>query len=117
MSAIVEELAEVLRERRTASPESSYTASLFAGGLASISEKLREELDELIEAAAQMEGPESTSAKTDALVHEAADLWFHSMVLLTYQQTDPRRVLDELQRRFGTSGHAEKRMRETHEEE
>lgn len=112
MSAIIDDLTRVLRERRTASPESSYTASLFAGGLAKISLKLHEELDELLEAAEEFDGGESGSGNIGALVHEAADLWFHSMVLLTYHQIDPRLVLDELQRRFGTSGHEAKRSRE-----
>ena len=111
MSAIIHELARVLNDRRRASPESSYTASLLAGGLARISEKLREELDELIEAAEHLENQESTGRDTAALVHEAADLWFHSMVLLTRFEASPTLVLEALEQRFGVSGHEEKRSR------
>lgn len=111
MSDIIHELARVLNDRRKASPETSYAASLFNGGLVSISEKLREELDELIEAADHLENRESASKDTSAIVHEAADLWFHSMVLLTHCQVSPTLILEELERRFGTSGHEEKRSR------
>ncbi len=111
MSAIIHELARILNDRRRASPESSYTASLLAGGLAHISEKLREELDEFIEAAEHLENQESTGKDTAALVHEAADLWFHSMVLLTRYEANPTLVLEALEQRFGVSGHEEKRMR------
>lgn len=113
MSTIIHDLAQVLDERRTASPETSYTASLIAGGLASISEKLHEELDELIAAAEQLEGQEAAAMETGAIVHEAADLWFHCMVLLTRYRTSPTLVLEALEQRFGVSGHEEKRARRT----
>ena len=46
-----------------------------------------------------------------ALVQEVADLWFHCLVLLVHQNQDPQWVLDELRRRLGVSGHAEKAQR------
>ncbi|MFZ1324711.1 MAG: phosphoribosyl-ATP diphosphatase, partial [Candidatus Contendobacter sp.] len=45
------------------------------------------------------------------LVYEIADLWFHTLVLLAHQGLGPDAVLDELHRRFGTSGLAEKAAR------
>lgn len=111
MNTIIHELGRVLNDRRKASPETSYTASLLAGGLAGIAEKLREELDELIEAAELLENQESTGKNTGALVHEAADLWFHSMVLLIRFEVSPTLVLETLEQRFGVSGHEEKRSR------
>ena len=47
----------------------------------------------------------------DKIVYEVADLWFHTMVLLAEQNLHPDAVLDELQRRFGTSGLVEKASR------
>ena len=46
--------------------------------------------------------------RDDALVGEVADLWFHTLVLLIHLQQQPRWVLEELERRFGVSGHTEK---------
>jgi phosphoribosyl-ATP pyrophosphohydrolase len=45
------------------------------------------------------------------LIHETADLWFHTLVLLAQKGLHPSQVLEELQRRFGTSGIAEKASR------
>ena len=50
-------------------------------------------------------------ARNDALIGEVADLWFHTLVLLTHLEQEPRWVLDELERRFGTSGLVEKATR------
>jgi len=47
----------------------------------------------------------------DKIVYETADLWFHSMVLLAQQGLSPQDVLEELDRRFGLSGHDEKASR------
>ena len=52
------------------------------------------------------------SGQTDALVHETADLWFHTMVMLSHLGTDTKAVLDELNRRFGVSGFEEKSQRQ-----
>ncbi len=111
MSQIIEQLADTLRERRDASPETSYTASLLAAGVPKIRAKLEEELGELIEAAEALDSDRDAEEHARALVHEAADLWFHSMVLLVSQSVNPTLVLGELERRFGTSGHEEKRAR------
>lgn len=43
-----------------------------------------------------------------ALISETADLWFHSLVMLSHLEMDHQAVLDELARRFGISGHDEK---------
>ena len=47
----------------------------------------------------------------EALIAETADLWFHSLVMLSHLDLDHQRVLDELARRFGVSGHDEKASR------
>jgi phosphoribosyl-ATP pyrophosphohydrolase len=104
---IIEALTEVLAERRGADPDSSYVASLYARGLNRILEKVGEEATETILAAKDTD----PGQRDDALIGEVADLWFHCLVMLTHLNQDPGWVLDELARRFGTSGHEEKARR------
>jgi len=104
---ILDELNQVLLERRRASPDSSYVASLHAAGLNRILEKVGEEATEVIIAAKQAE----TDGSIEDLVKEVADLWFHTMVMLSHMGTDQNAVLEILADRFGTSGHEEKRSR------
>lgn len=106
--AILDELNQVLIDRRDASPESSYVASLHHAGLNRILEKVGEEATEVIIAAKQME----TDGSSEDLVKEVADLWFHSLVMLSHLGLDHYAVLGVLEERFGTSGHAEKRSRD-----
>lgn len=101
---IVEQLARVLEARRDSSTgEKSYTKSLLDAGMPKILAKIAEEHGEL---AAEL--PSGDEAK---VVHETADLLFHVMVGLTARHIPIERVLAELSRRFGTSGHAEKAAR------
>ena len=105
-------LSAVLAERRHADPGSSYVASLYADGLNRILQKVGEEATEVILAARDMESAGSASDDAaEALAAEVADLWFHSMVMLTHQGVPPQRVLDILAARFGTSGLTEKASR------
>lgn len=113
---VVTELAAVLQQRRTADPQSSYVAGLYAAGLNKILEKVSEEATEVILAARDLRDPSAVAAATPAalegaLANEVADLWFHSMVLLTECDIDPLQVLDILAERFGVSGIEEKRNR------
>ncbi len=101
------ELARVLEARRHAAPESSYVASLHHKGLNKILEKVGEECTETVIAAKDA----ATSQNTDDLVYETADLWFHTLVMLSHFNLGPDAVLDELARRFNVSGHAEKAAR------
>ena len=113
--AVIQELTDILRRRRNASPDASYTASLFAGGVNRILQKVGEEAVEVLLAAkdaAASSGNEGAPLGRDAaLIQEVADLWFHCLVLLVHQNQDPQWVLDELRRRLGVSGHAEKAQR------
>ena len=103
MSDVLERLAAVLEERKSAEAGSSYVASLYAKGLDAILKMIGEEATETVMAA-------KDGAK-DKIVYETADLWFHSMVLLAQQGLSPQDVLEELDRRFGLSGHDEKAAR------
>ncbi len=96
-------LQQVLRERLAADPDNSYVASLYAKGLDHILKKVGEESAEVIIAA---KGEDET-----ALVKEVADLWFHCMVLLVQKGLSSKDVLEELNQRFGISGHEEKASR------
>ena len=111
---VLAELTAVLQERRSADPDSSYVASLYAKGLNRILEKVGEEATETILAAKDADGRtagEDAEAVRTALVGETADLWFHTMVMLVHLDVDPEEVLRELERRFGLSGQAEKAAR------
>ncbi len=104
MNNTLEQLAEILEQRKTQSGDKSYVASLYAKGIDSILKKIGEEATEVVIAA-------KDGDKTQ-IVYETADLWFHCMVLLAQQNLHPNDVLNELQRRFGLSGLDEKAQRE-----
>jgi len=108
MSDVLEQLAQVLEERKQADPEKSYVASLHAKGLNKILEKVGEECTETLLAAKDAE----LSGETRELICETADLWFHSMVMLSRLGLSPQDVLDELANRFDLSGLEEKASRQ-----
>jgi phosphoribosyl-ATP pyrophosphohydrolase len=97
------ELAAIIKSRRDASTEQSYTKSLFAAGPARIAKKFGEEAIEAVIAA--------TEADRQALVGEAADVIYHLLVLLEARQIELVEVLSELERRTSQSGLAEKASR------
>ncbi|MEX1237111.1 MAG: phosphoribosyl-ATP diphosphatase [Pseudomonadales bacterium] len=106
---ILNRLDQVLRDRKSAAPDSSYVASLYAGGLNRILEKVGEEAVELIIAAKDADKVAGTNRQQ--VIHEAADLWFHTLVLLSELDLSPNDLLGELDHRFGTSGMDEKAAR------
>lgn len=106
---IIDKIGQILEARKRANPETSYVSELYKGGLDRILEKIEEESAELIVAASDAE----KSKKTDEVIHETADLWFHTLVLLAYLNESPHSILNELQKRFGTSGLTEKASRST----
>lgn len=100
---ILDHLEQVIAERRTASPETSYVAKLHARGLPVIARKLGEEG---VEAAVAL-----LSADDAELVGEAADIVFHLLVALNARGLSLADVKAELERREGVSGIAEKASR------
>ena len=100
---ILQQLAEVLEQRKQADADSSYVASLYRKGLDEILKKVGEEATETVIAAKGDDNQE--------LIKETADLWFHTLVLLAHKGLGPEQVLEELQRRFGLSGIDEKASR------
>lgn len=99
----LKEVAEILESRKSAKPDSSYVASLYSKGLDAILKKVGEEATEVVMAA--------KDGEAEKIVYEVADLWFHTLVLLAQQDLHPDDVLNELERRFGTSGLTEKASR------
>lgn len=110
MTHVLQQLADIIEQRKAANSEESYVASLHAKGLNKILEKVGEEATETILAAKDAENLDSE--KLQALVQETADLWFHSLVMLSHLNLGPDQVLEELEKRFNISGLAEKASRE-----
>ncbi len=108
---ILDDLQQVLSERRHADPGSSYVASLHHKGLNKILEKVGEEAVEVLLAAKDAAIDLDNGSTKAALIHETADLWFHSLVMLSHLGLAHQDVLAELARRLGTSGHLEKAAR------
>ena len=99
-------LMQTLRERAEARPEGSYTTKLMNGGTEKIGSKIREEADELIEAA-----DETGDEGREHFIYEAGDLIYHTLVMLAYRGVDLSEVADQLATREGTSGLVEKANR------
>lgn len=96
-------LEATLQARKGAPPDSSYVASLYARGIDAVLKKVGEEATEAI-----------LAAKGDDRAHltrEAADLLFHTLVMLAARDVPLADVLAELERREGTSGLDEKKAR------
>ena len=103
MNDVLDRLAQLLEARKGADPQSSYVAKLYAKGMDGILKKVGEEAAETIIAA--------KDGDAQKIVYETADLWFHCMVMLAQAGLHPQDVLDELARREGLSGLAEKAAR------
>jgi phosphoribosyl-ATP pyrophosphohydrolase len=107
MSDVLQQLATTLAARRQADPQQSYVASLHHKGLNKILEKVGEEATEVILAAKDA----AAGGERSAVIAEVADLWFHSMVMLSHLELDIDDVLRCLGDRFGVSGLDEKAAR------
>lgn len=103
MSDVLNRLADLLEQRKSADPTSSYVAKLYAKGMDSILKKVGEEATETVIAA--------KGGNKQEIIYETADLWFHTLVMLAKAEIKPQEVLDELARREGLSGIDEKAAR------
>lgn len=99
---VLDRLFGIISDRKRSPRDDSYTSRLLTGGRDAVGDKVLEEARELVEAMDQ--GP-------DRVIHEAADLIYHAWVLLAMADVSPEQVQDELVRRFGKSGLAEKAER------
>lgn len=102
-SFILEKIYKIILQRKTNPSEKSYVASLFLKGEDAILKKIGEEASELIIS--------GKGGKKEEVIHEMADLWFHSLVLLGRMDIKPDELYNELKRRFGISGIEEKEGR------
>ena len=100
---VLDRLYLVIDSRKGADPDTSYTARLFSRGRAQIAKKLGEEAVEAL-----IEGIRGDKPK---LIAESADLLFHLLTLWAATGVRPKGVWDELARREGLSGIAEKASR------
>jgi phosphoribosyl-ATP pyrophosphohydrolase len=89
-------LAEVIEQRKLADPDKSYVARLFQKGTDAMLKKIGEEAVETVMAA--------KDGDLQKITYEMADLWFHSMLVLSQFGLKPADVLAELERREGLSG-------------
>ncbi len=108
MSDVLEQLSATIAARRKADPGDSYVASLHDKGLNKILEKVGEEATEVVLAAKEAE----SGGDHKAVIGEVADLWFHTMVMLSHLGLDSDDVLQCLEERFGVSGLEEKAARD-----
>ena len=112
MSDVLTQLTRVLEARKQATADDSYVASLHAKGLNKILEKVGEESVETILAARDAE----LSGNNEKVIYETADLWFHSLVMLSHLGENADAVLAELETRFDLSGLEEEAQRTTDKE-
>ena len=97
--SVLSRIAAQIEARKQANTENSYVAGLFAAGEDAILQKVGEESVEFLLAAKGID--------TDHLVAEAADVWFHMLILMSHKGLGPDDILKELNRREGVSGLAE----------
>ncbi len=107
MKDVLTQLGDILEQRKAATAEKSYVASLHEKGLNKILEKVGEEATETILAAKDAQN----SGDNSDVIYETADLWFHTLVALSHLGERPEAVMDELARRFDMSGLEEKASR------
>jgi len=100
---VIDTLYHTIQERKNADPESSWTAKLLSKGDNTILKKVVEEAGEFCFAYKDNNETE--------IVYEAADLTYHVLVALAVKNISPDRIKQELARRFGMSGIAEKNAR------
>lgn len=103
MSDVIQQLAATIEARKADDPDSSWTARLLAAGPEKAAEKFGEEAIEAIVAAVKND--------RENLICEAADVFYHMLVMLTARDVTLDAVLAELERRAGTSGLTEKANR------
>jgi phosphoribosyl-ATP pyrophosphohydrolase len=100
---VLQDLYKIILDRKLNPSDKSYTSSLMTKGIDKILKKLGEESTELVIA--------GKGGERSEIVYEAADLFYHTLVLLAYCDIPLDEVLLELRGRFGTSGIEEKASR------
>jgi phosphoribosyl-ATP pyrophosphohydrolase/phosphoribosyl-AMP cyclohydrolase len=104
---ILERIADTIQLRRNAPQSESYVSGLLHGGLDRILKKVVEEAGEVVLA--------SKDGKPEAIIHEVADLFFHTLVMLGYHRIRLEEVHRHLAERFGHSGLRREKGSDAHE--
>ncbi|MCX6060918.1 MAG: bifunctional phosphoribosyl-AMP cyclohydrolase/phosphoribosyl-ATP diphosphatase HisIE [Campylobacterales bacterium] len=100
---IIDELYHTILARKNSDPETSWTAKLLSKGDNAILKKVVEEAGEFAFAI--------KDNNEDEIIYECADLVYHVLVALGHKNISPDRIKQELARRSGVSGIAEKNSR------
>lgn len=100
---VLAELANTVAARRNAAPDISYTAKLLSQGIEKCAKKVGEEAVEAALAAVK--------GDKEHLRLEAADLFYHLIVLLEASELPLAEVMTELEKRVGIGGISEKQSR------
>ena len=108
---ILDQLYDILQQRKNAEGDKSYVASLYEKGSPKIAEKILEEAQEFIDEAFHIHNQRDNMDVQKNIRSEAADLLFHIMVMLSHHDIPPSDIFDILEKRFGISGHDEKASR------
>jgi phosphoribosyl-ATP pyrophosphohydrolase/phosphoribosyl-AMP cyclohydrolase len=103
MYGVIDTLYHTILDRKSADPETSWTAKLLSKGDNEILKKVVEEAGEFSFAVKDKD--------EDEIIYECADLTYHVLVALGHMNISPDRVKQELARRFGMSGITEKASR------
>ncbi len=106
----LDQLAAVLAARRGGDPSSSYVSRLLHKGPDAFLKKIGEEATEMVMACKDADYTGTLEAR-QKIVNETADLWFHTLVALAHYGLGPQDILNELDKRVGTSGLDEKAAR------
>ncbi len=99
--AILQQIFDVIKDRQARPLPDSYVSGLFSKGQDQILKKVGEEATELVVA--------SKNGNPEEIIYEAADLWFHTLVLLGHHGIAPSEVARELRKRYGKKSKAEYR--------
>jgi phosphoribosyl-ATP pyrophosphohydrolase len=87
----IEELYQIIENKKNVRDENSYVSSLFQKGRDRIAQKIGEEATEVVIAV--------KNRRKKEIIEETADLWFHSLIMLSSLEITPKDVFDELERR------------------
>lgn len=90
-SGILDELFDVIKDRKRSLPEDSYTTELFIKGIDQIGQKVIEEAGETVIAGVKKDN--------EAMVREAADLLYHLLVMLAENGASPEDIYAHLRDR------------------
>jgi phosphoribosyl-ATP pyrophosphohydrolase len=87
----IEELYQIIEKRKQEQPENSYISSLLQKGQDRIIQKIGEEAIEVVIAV--------KNRRKKEIIEETADLWFHSLIMLSSLDIKPEEIFEELERR------------------